>query len=195
MNAVKKEFYTYGDYCKFNDDKRREIINGVIYLMTAPNDEHQEILGGLFNEFYNYLKGKKCVVRVAPYDVRLPKEGETKETVSTIVQPDIVVVCDKNKRDRKGCFGAPDLVIEILSPSTSKRDLIEKFALYQEHGIREYWIVNPAHQFITRFSFDEAQKKYNQAEQFFNDDTIIPVIFPDFIIKLADVFPPLAEDE
>ncbi|MDR1701938.1 MAG: Uma2 family endonuclease [Sporomusaceae bacterium] len=193
MDAVEKK-YTYTDYCKFNDDKRREIINGVIYLMTAPNKEHQEILVNLSTEFNFYLKGKKCKVYVAPFDIRLPKEGETKATVSTTVQPDIVVICDKNKLDRRGCFGAPDLVIEILSPSTGQRDLIDKFNLYQEHGVREYWIVDAAHQIINRFSLDESKTKYNNAEQFFRDDLIIPVIFPDFTIKLADVFPPL-EDE
>jgi Uma2 family endonuclease len=193
MDAVKK-FYTYKDYCQFKDDKRREIINGVIYLMTAPLREHQEILSNLFGEFYNYLKGKRCKVYPAVFDVRLPKEGETKDTVSTVVQPDIVVVCDKAKLDRKGCFGSPDLVIEILSPSTSKRDRTEKFELYQEHLIKEYWVVDPSNQFIARFFLDEDTNRYKEAEYFFRDDTLTPVIFPDFTIDLSEVFPSLDDE-
>lgn len=195
MEAVKQDkFYTYEDYCKFDDDKRREIIDGVIYLMSpGANSEHQEIAFNLSGIFYNYFKDKKCKAFFAPYDVRLPKEGETKETVSNIVQPDIVVICDRNKIDRRGCFGAPDLAIEILSPSTSRVDKVKKLNLYQEHGIREYWIVDPTNQTIDRFSLDESTGKYKQVEYFGRSDTITPVIFPDFTLKLDEVFPPLDE--
>jgi Uma2 family endonuclease len=179
-----------------NDDKRREVINGVIYLMSpAPNRNHQEISGGLFNMFYNYLKGKQCKVYDAPFDVRLPKEGETKDTASNVVQPDILVVCDKNKLDRRGCFGSPDLIIEILSPYTGKRDMTDKYNLYQEHGVLEYWIVDPTHQLIDRFSLDKDTGKYKQGERFYRDETITPVIFPDFTITLDEIFPPLDEYE
>lgn len=197
MDAMKQEkFYTYEDYCKFNDDKRREVINGVIYLMSpGVNKEHQDISVNLSGMFWDYLKGKKCKVYYAPFDVRLPKEGETKETVSNIVQPDIFVVCDKNKLDRRGCFGSPDLIIEILSPSTSKRDKTEKFNLYQEHGVLEYWVVDALHQTIDRFSLDKNTGKYKQAECFDRNDTISPTIFSDFTISLEDVFPPLEDDE
>lgn len=189
-------FYTYEDYCKFNDNKRREIINGIIYLMSpGANREHQKISGNLFGLFWDYLRGKKCEVYAAPFDVRLPKEGETKSTVSNVVQPDIFVVCDKNKLDRRGCFGNPDLIIEILSPSTSKRDMTEKFNLYQEHGVLEYWIVDPSNQMIDRFSLNKDTGKYTPPEYFHRDDTITPVIFPDFTIKLEEVFPPFDEYE
>jgi Uma2 family endonuclease len=195
MDAMQNKVYTYEDYCKFNDDKRREVINGVIYLMTAPLREHQKILSNLFLEFGNYLRGKKCEVFPAAFDVRLPKEGETKETASTIVQPDIVVICDRKKLDRRGCFGAPDLVIEILSPSTGKRDMTEKFNLYQEHGVLEYWIIDPYTQRIDRFPLNKDTGKYASPEYFFRDDTISPIIFPDLTISLAEVFPPLDEYE
>ena len=202
MDTMKKDlssnggFYTYADYCKFNDEKRREIINGVIYLMSpGANLEHQIISGSLFNLFYNYLQDKKCHVFSAPFDVCLAKEGETRETISNVVQPDILVVCDKGKLKRRGCFGAPDLIIEILSPSTSKRDISIKFNLYQEHAVLEYWVVDPHHQRIDRFSFDKDTGKYKQAEYFDRNDAITPVIFPDFTIKLEEVFPPLDEYE
>lgn len=194
MDAMQDKVYTYEDYCKIDDDRRYEVINGVIYLMSpGANMEHQEILSNLHREFSVYLKGKKCKVFPAPFDVRLPKEGETKQTASNVVQPDIFVVCDKNKLDRRGCFGAPDLAIEILSPSTGKRDRNEKFNLYQEHGVREYWIVDATNQVIDRFSLDKDTGKYKPAEYFDRNDTITPMIFPDFTIKLEEVFPPLDE--
>jgi Uma2 family endonuclease len=162
-------------------------------MSPAPNREHQEISGNLIFKFKGYLQGKKCKVYAAPFDVRLPKEGETKETASNVVQPDIVVVCDKNKLDKRGCVGSPDLVIEILSLSTSKRDMKEKFNLYQEHGVLEYWIVDPASQTIDRFSLDKDTDKYKQVEYFSRDDTITPTIFPELQINLTEVFPEIDE--
>jgi len=201
MDAIKKDLapnggdYTYADYCKLNDDKRREIINGVIYLMSpGANMEHQIISVNLSREFSVYLKGKKCQVFTAPFDVRLPQEGETGATASNVIQPDILVVCDKSKLDKRGCFGSPDLIIEILSPATAKRDMIEKFNLYQEHGVLEYWIVDPVHQIIVRFSYDENLKEYKRPEYFSRDDIITPIIFPDLQINLTEVFPEIVED-
>ena len=195
MEARAEKFYTYEDYCKFTDEKRREVINGVIYAMTTPADEHQAVLVNLVFEFKGYLQGKKCVVRAAPYDVRLPKKGETKVTASTVVQPDIVIICDKNKIDRRGCFGAPDLVVEILSPSSGGTDRIKKFNLYQEHGVIEYWIVDAYNQTVDKFTLDKDTGKYTRAETFSREDAISPTIFPDLTIKLEEVFPPLDEYE
>jgi Uma2 family endonuclease len=189
----REKFYTYEDYSKFNDDKRREIINGVIYLMTAPSGKHQEISGSLFLALGNYLIGKKCRVFSAPYDVFLLKDGETKKTASNIVQPDIAVVCDKNKRNIEGCVGTPDLIVEILSPSTGSMDRVKKLNLYQEYSVLEYWIVDPHAQTIERFSFDKDACKYKQVEYFGREDTISPVIFPDLEITLEEIFLPLDE--
>jgi Uma2 family endonuclease len=188
-NAVKYDkFYTYADYCKIDDDKRYEIINGVIYLMTAPNRVHQKISVNLVRKIGNYLEGKPCEVYNAPFDVILPKKGESNENSSTTVQPDILVVCDKNKLNRRGCSGAPDFIIEILSPSTGARDMKEKFNLYQENGVREYWIVDPVHQIIDRFHYDETLKEYKKPEYFSREDTISPIIFPELQIKLDEIF-------
>ena len=194
MDAMAEKIYTYEDYSKLSGDKRYEVINGVIYLTTAPNDEHQEISGNLYGMFWNYLRGRKCVVRDAPYNVRLPKEGETRTTAKTTVEPDIAVICDRKKLDSKGCFGAPDLIVEILSPSTWKRDKTEKFNLYQEHGVLEYWIVDAANQTIERFTLDKDAGKYKQAEYFDRSDVITPTMFPDLAIKLEEVFPSLDEE-
>lgn len=131
--------YTYSDYLEWDDDERWELIDGVAYMMSAPNRQHQGMLVHLCNIFYNFLKGKPCKVYVAPFDVRL--NADTFD--DTVVQPDLVVICDHSKLDPAGCKGAPDLAIEILSPSTSKYDKTIKFEAYRKAGIREYWVISP----------------------------------------------------
>ena len=133
------KLYTYSDYLLWDDDKRRELIDGVPYLMSAPSRRHQKLLGKLFIQFDNLLKGKPCEVYFSPFDVRL--NADTLD--NTVVQPDLLIVCDKAKLNDTGCKGAPDMVVEILSPSTSRHDRILKFKTYLKSGIREYWIINP----------------------------------------------------
>jgi len=142
MEALRKEaeHYTYADYCKWDDDERWELINGEAYAMApAPAWEHQDVSGNLFLQLRQFLDGKPCKVFAAPFDVRLNADSYD----DTVVQPDIVVICDRAKLSGTGCVGAPDMVIEILSPSTTRHDTHTKFRLYQEFGVREYWIVNP----------------------------------------------------
>jgi Uma2 family endonuclease len=132
--------YTYADYCEWDDDERWELIEGVPYAMSpAPTQYHQEINGELYRQIANFLVGKSCKVFLAPFDVRLNAAEED----NTVLQPDILVVCDHSKLDGKSCNGAPDLVIEILSPSTANRDRLDKFNAYLRAGVREYWIVDP----------------------------------------------------
>ena len=132
--------YTYADYMAWEDGERWEIIEGVPYLMSpAPTWVHQGISGELFLQIATFLKGKPCKVYAAPFDVRLfPADDDSDDTV---VQPDIVVVCDRSKLDRSGCRGAPDMLVEILSPSTARHDQLVKLQLYKKAGVREYWIV------------------------------------------------------
>ena len=132
--------YTYADYEKIDDDNRYEIIDGVIYLMSAPGIPHQNISQELSLQLGNFLRDKPCKVFAAPVDVCLNAAGDGDKTV---VQPDIIVVCDKSKLDRKRCNGAPDMAIEILSPSSTSHDMLRKFNKYLNAGVREYWIVNP----------------------------------------------------
>jgi len=136
------KLYTYSDYLLWDDDKRRELIDGVPYLMSAPTRKHQKILGNLHIQFASLLKGKPCEVYFAPFDVRL--NADTLD--NTVVQPDLLVVCDREKLDEAGCIGAPDLVVEVLSPSTSRHDRILKFKTYLKCGIREYWIIDPVNE-------------------------------------------------
>ncbi|MCL2289950.1 MAG: Uma2 family endonuclease [Bacteroidetes bacterium] len=138
--------YTYADYLTWIDETRRELIDGFIHLMSAPSTIHAQIS---FNwvlwagTFFKKRKGK-CKIYYAPFDVRLPK-GDVKEDdkIYNVVQPDICVVCDLTKIDDRGCIGAPDLIVEVLSPSTAKLDWNKKFNLYEKAGVREYWIVDP----------------------------------------------------
>jgi len=138
-NLALKKRYTYADYATWDDDTRWELIDGVAYAMSAPTMTHQGVSGNIFYQFRNYLRGKPCRVYMAPYDVRLNfDKGD-----DTVVQPDITIVCDPKKRDEKGCLGAPDLVVEVISPSTTKMDMIAKHKKYLQAGVKEYWIVKP----------------------------------------------------
>ena len=193
-SAVKDDrTYTYEDYLTWPEDQRWEIIDGVAYAMTAPNRLHQDISRNLMVEFGNYLRGKQCKVYAAPFDVRLPHKEETENNSSSIVKPDITVVCDPNKLDPRGCKGSPDLIIEILSPATASYDVVKKRRLYEQNGIIEYWIVDPLHQIITRLYMNEALTKYRESEYFGREDMISPIILSELTINLSDVFPKLEE--
>ena len=139
----KEPFYTYADYkaWEFGPGKRYELIDGVAYAMVAPNAYHQAISMALSATFYNFLVGKPCKVYPAPYDVRLFYEEN--ESDDTVVQPDISVVCDSRKRGPEGCRGAPELVVEIVSPANSVGEMARKFELYRHAGVCEYWVVYP----------------------------------------------------
>ena len=141
---AKKERYTFADCLAWGENERIEIINGEAVMMAPPSSVHQEISMELSRQLANFLEGKRCKVYPAPFGVRLfEKDGERTEDVDTMVEPDISVVCDRSKIDRHGCKGAPDLVIEILSPSSRRHDRFVKLGLYQRAGVREYWLVNP----------------------------------------------------
>lgn len=136
--------YTFADVLTWNEDERIEIINGKAFLMATPSRIHQEICFEIGRQLGNYLEGKPCRVYPAPFGVRLfEQNGNRPEDVDTVVEPDISVVCDRSKLDRYGCKGAPDLIIEVLSPSTQRHDQLVKLNLYQRAGVKEYWIVDP----------------------------------------------------
>jgi Uma2 family endonuclease len=145
--------YSYADYLTWLDDKTREIIDGIVRLMSpAATRKHAEVSSRLEFEFQSFIKKNKgtCKVYHAPFDVRLPNGKEIEnDKIFTVVQPDISVVCDLSKLDDRGCIGAPDLVVEIQSPSTARYDLTEKFSVYEKAGVREYWVVFPGMHAIT----------------------------------------------
>lgn len=142
--------HTYGDYLTWPDEVRYELIDGVAYAMApAPLRVHQEILGELFRQAGNALEGRPGRPYVAPFDVRLPRGDEADHDIDTVVQPDLVVVCDRSKLDERGCRGAPEWVIEVLSPATAGHDQIVKRALYERAGVREFWLVHPVDRIVT----------------------------------------------
>lgn len=179
--------YTFADVLTWDESERIEIINGEAFAMAPPSRIHQEILTGLFGQLYDYLKGKKCKVYPAPFGVRLFEEdGDYPEDVDTMVEPDISVVCDPDKLDDHGCKGAPDLIIEILSPSTRRNDRMTKFNLYQRAGVREYWIVDPDSKDVQSFVLDGGRyfvNGYGTA-----DDKMKVDVLEDCVIDLSAVF-------
>jgi len=185
--------YTYADYLQWDNGKRRELIEGVIVDMTlAPCRLHQEILMELGRQFSNYLLGKTCKVYVAPFDVRLPREDESTEETKTVVQPDLVVVCDPEKLDQRGCEGAPDLVVEILSPSTAKHDLIVKLQLYERAGVKEYWVVQPTDQ--TLMVFRLCNGEYGKPKVYAFPDHVPVDVLSEFTLDLSTVFYCVSDD-
>ncbi len=184
-----KKKYTYADYLTWLDDKRREIIDGFVKLMSpAPSSVHQQVSWNLGLVLGNYLKKKNCRAFHAPFDVRLTHHGKTSdENIDNVVQPDISIICDTSKIDEKGCLGAPDMIIEIISKYNPKRDVEEKFALYQRYKVREYWIVHPNDRTVTVFILDE-HEKYKHVGIFAGDSKVKVNIFDDCFIDLAEVF-------
>ena len=187
--------FTYKEYSTWPDDERWELLGGIAYNMSpAPNANHQRISSILHNEIYNFLKGKKCVSFAAPFDVYFPENpNEDFYSIDTIVQPDISVICDPSKIIEKGCLGAPDLIIEILSPSTSKKDQNEKFLLYEKSGVREYWIVDPGNKFIQVFHIQKNDKydygNLTPPADWRDENTIVKSkVLLDFTIDVKNIF-------
>jgi Uma2 family endonuclease len=183
----KKTGFTYGDYKNWPDDERWEIIDGVPYNMSpAPSRIHQRLSIALSSQFFNYLEGKTCEVYAAPFDVILPEGNEHEDDIETIVQPDLVVVCDPDKLNDKGCKGAPDLIVEIISPSTGKKDLKDKFYRYERAGVKYYWLVYPEEQVVVIYKLNDG--KYGRPAPYAETDKIDVELFKDFTIDLAEVF-------
>lgn len=182
--------YSYADYLSWKIEEALEIIKGRIMLMSAPNRKHQDISREINGAFYNFFKKHQCKFYTAPFDVRLldrQKSAKANKDVFSVVQPDVCVVCDENKLDEKGCLGAPDLVVEILSPGNSAKEMRIKKQLYEENEIREYWIFDPEHETVHQFHLTDAGV-YSPANIYINEDTLNCVIFPDLKMSLEEVF-------
>lgn len=158
--ALKKnQHYCYADYLTWPDDQRYELIDGEVYCMAPPAPElsHQDLAGEVFRQVANALLGKPCRAFIAPMDVRLPRQNEADDRIDTVVQPDVFVVCDPNKLGRRGVRGAPDWILEVLSPSTAGRDQIKKRQLYERCGIKEYWLAHPVDRVLTIYRLENGQ--------------------------------------
>lgn len=187
--------YSYAEYLKWTFDERLELIKGKIFPMSpAPARRHQKILQQINRDLLNFLRNYKCEVYPAPFDVRLPtknKSGSAKtiddKEIFTVVQPDLCVICDESKLDDRGCIGAPDIIVEILSPGNSKKELSHKYDVYEEAGVKEYWIVGPEHKTFIRYVLDE-NGKYQPTKAITQGDEVITPILPGFVLKLDEVF-------
>ena len=150
--------HTYGEYRQWPEEARYELIDGVAYAMApAPTRVHQEILLELARQVANALVEHPCKAFIAPFDVRLPKGDEADDEVDTVVQPDLSVVCDPGKLDEHGCRGAPDWIVEVLSPATASHDHIHKRAVYERAGVREYWLVHPVDRIVTIYRLEDGR--------------------------------------
>jgi Uma2 family endonuclease len=185
-------YYTYADYLMWRFKERVELLRGRLFEMAAPNVKHQRILVKLTVRLENTLEKKPCSVFVAPFDVRLPLPSEklTGNKTDTVVQPDLCVICDESKLDKQGCVGAPDLVVEILSPGNSKKEMRQKYFIYEAAGVREYWIFDPEHNAVFVYFLDKNTQKFVAVSPVFTDeDVLTSCIFPDLKIDLSEVFP------
>ncbi|MDE7245410.1 MAG: Uma2 family endonuclease [Oscillospiraceae bacterium] len=186
---AEQERYSFAEYLTWDENVRGEIISGEIFMMPSPLRIHQEILMELSRQLANFLEGKRCGVYPAPFSVRLfEKDSDTPEDIDTVVEPDISVVCDQSKLDRHGCKGAPDFIIEILSPSSRRHDRIVKVNLYQQAGVHEYWIVNPDEQSVIVL-LQDANGYYRLHEEYGKKDIAKVNSLEGCFIELCKVFP------
>ncbi len=177
--------YSYSDYLLWKFEERVELIKGFITKMSpAPNTIHQTVSGNLSGCFYENFKRKTCSVFVAPFDVRLPIKSAKKDT--TVVQPDLCVICDESNLDEKGCNGTPDLMVEIISPNNSKHDIHTKFNLYKEAGVLEYWIIEPYDKLLLVYTLKD--NEYIGLPPQTEGENIKSLLFPEIQIALDDVF-------
>lgn len=194
MNVPQKNSdrkWTYADYCSWPDNGRCELIDGVAHnVPLSPSRQHQQVLCALVVQFANYFRhiGRKYEVYMTPFDVRLPtSDGQNDEDICTVVQPDIIVVCDLNKLDDRGCVGPPDLIIEVSSPSTAFYDLKVKLELYERTGVKEFWIVHPTYKTAMVFKLTDAGA-YGCPEMYGSRDRVPVPLLGELEIDLADVF-------
>lgn len=179
--------YSYASYLNWKFKERVELFKGKVLQMSAPSVNHQRLLGFIQGEIYQYLKNQSCEVFAAPFDVRFLDESKSNSEVFTVLQPDVCVICDSTKLDKRGCIGAPDIVVEILSPSTQKKDLEYKFDIYEEYGVREYWVVDPEKRSFLKYVLNSEGKfimgiPYDGGAHFISD------ILPGFKINVDEFF-------
>ena len=179
--------YSYADYLTWTMDEMVELIKGKIFKMNAaPKRIHQKVSLKIAIKLYNFLEGKTCEVYEAPFDVRLPVKSKRNEAIFTVVQPDICVICDKSKLDDAGCIGAPDLIVEILSKGNNKKELVNKYEVYEESGVHEYWIIHPEEQTLLIYAL--VNGKYVPSKLFTTGDIVSSQIIKGFALNLDDVF-------
>lgn len=182
--------YSYADYLTWRFEERVELIWGKVFrLFPAPSLKHQKVSTALLRGLLAHFEKHTCNVFHAPFDVRLldqKKSVRANKDIFTVVQPDICVICDDTKLDEQGCLGAPDWIVEILSPRTAKKDLKIKYDLYEQNAVPEYWIVHPNEQYIQAYSLENG--KYGEMRLYSEEDRATPPLFPNLQLPLPDIF-------
>ena len=179
--------YSYADYFKWKFEDRVELIKGKIFKMSpAPNFDHQVLTGEIHRKLGNFLEKQPCRAFIAPFDVRLPRKSNEDKDIYTVLQPDVCVVCDTSKYDKKGCIGAPDIVVEILSPGNNEKELKNKFDIYEESGVQEYWIVSP--QDKTFLVNTIVGGHYLTSRPMVSGDVVTTPVLPGFSMDLKELF-------
>jgi len=183
--------YSYADYLTWQFEQYVELIKGKIWKMSpAPRSMHQRVSWKIASKIDRYIDNKNCEAFAAPFDVRLydkKRSEKASKDIFTVVQPDLCVICDNSKIDDFGCLGAPDLIVEILSPGNSKKEMRVKYELYEESGVREYWVADPERQTVQVFTLNE-NDKFETKKIFVSDDVMHSFIFEDLQIDLNQVF-------
>jgi Uma2 family endonuclease len=188
MGLARRDFvhHTYADYLQWPEEARYELIDGQAFAMApAPTRRHQEVVGELFRQIANALEDSPCRPYIAPFDVRLPRADERDEEIDTVVQPDLSVICAKDRLDERGCRGAPDWIIEVLSPATAGHDQIVKRAIYERAGVREYWLVHPTDRIVTIYLLENGA--YGKPAVYELQGTTAAVTLPQVVIDWARV--------
>jgi len=179
--------YSYADYLTWDIDEMVELIKGKVFRQAAaPRRKHQEIVTRVLTSLYNLIRGSSCRAYTAPFDVRLPTRSKKDEDIFTVVQPDICVVCDPGKLDHAGCIGAPDLIVEILSPGNHKKELQNKYEIYEESGVKEYWIIHPEELMLLKYTLENG--KYNASKLFTTGEVVTSACVEGFQLDLEEVF-------
>jgi Uma2 family endonuclease len=188
VEPARERHYTYADVLTWPEGERWELFDGVPYAMSpAPGTQHQLLSVALERQLLAGLEGSPCLMVHAPFDVRLPEQGESADTASTVVQPDIAVICQRELLDAHGYVGAPTLVVEILSPGSARLDLQEKRDIYERAGVREYWVVHPAEKAVSVYLLGE-DGRYGAPLVYTAELPLPATAIPGITIDLARVF-------
>jgi len=180
--------YSYADYLQWKFDERVELIKGRIFKMSpAPSSSHQRISRKFLVALDIYLQRKPCEVFSAPFDVRLPRKSKNNQDLVTVVQPDICVICDRSKIDDRGCLGSPDIIVEIISPGNNKTELKNKYEVYEESGVQEYWIVSPQDKTFLKYTLNQ-DGVYVASKLMPSEGEVTTPVLPGFVLNLEEVF-------
>ena len=186
--------YTYADYFKWRFEERVELIKGKIFKMSpAPNRFHQEIAGDIYHYLRVFLEKRACKAYTAPFDVRIPRKSKNDKNIVTVLQPDVCVVCDLSKLDDRGCIGAPEIVVEVLSPGNNAKELRRKYEIYEEAGVKEYWVVSPQNQWMRIYTLVDGL--FHESPYLLAGDKVTSTVLPGFSLDVTELFKDIPPDE